>query len=46
MKPTKMAGLAMITLLGFMLGSAQGVAAQTANPQPNPTAQPKVIGIL
>jgi hypothetical protein len=45
MKPIKMAGIAILTLLGFMLASAHRVAAQTANGQTPPAAQPKVTGL-
>lgn len=46
MKPTKMAGIAMLTLLGFMFGSAQRVAAQTTNPPAASSVQPVVKAIL
>ena len=46
MKPIKMAGIAVLVLLEFLFSTTHSVAAQTANPQPTSTAQPKVIGIL
>ncbi len=45
MKPTKMAGIAILTLLGFILTTTHLVSAQTASPQTAPTPAPKVTGL-
>jgi hypothetical protein len=45
MKPIKMAGIFILTLLGFMFATTHRVAAQTANPPTTPSVQPKVTGL-
>lgn len=45
MKPIKMAGIALLALLGFMLATTHRVAAQTANPQTTSPPLPKVTAI-
>lgn len=45
MKPIKMAGIALLALLGFMLATTHRVAAQTATPPTTSSVQPKVTGL-
>jgi len=46
MKPIKMVGITILTLLGLMFATTHRVAAQTASPQTTSTAQPKVTAIV
>jgi hypothetical protein len=46
MKPIKMVGVAILTLLGLTFVTTHAVAAQTASPQTPSTAQPKVTAIV
>jgi hypothetical protein len=45
MKPITMAGIGILTLLGFLLATTHRVAAQTANPQTTSPDPPKVTAI-
>jgi hypothetical protein len=45
MKPIKLAGMAVLTLLGLMFATTNRVGAQTANTQTTPPLQPKVKAI-
>ena len=45
MKPLKVAGIAVLMLLGCLCGAVRSVAAQTTKPETTPAAKPKVIGL-
>lgn len=46
MKPTKVAGITMLALLGFAAATAYSAAAQPANPQTTASVAPKVTAIF